>query len=130
MQAVPIHAAVMPEPQFPNSRPTAVIRNLDSDRLVNIPGEIAAVDIFANFAFPIDKENLGSLADLLVFRLSRRLAEHFASQLILVQKFAHGLLRTGPNHATRATNCKEQGGHGEEISANFFLVIGASDSTY
>lgn len=77
MQAVPIHAAVVPVPQFPNSCPTAVIRDLDCDRLVNIPGEIAAVDIFADFAFPIDKENLGRLADLLVFRLDRRLAEHF-----------------------------------------------------
>lgn len=84
MQAVPIHAAVVPVPQFPNSRPTTVIRNLDSDRLVNIPGEIAAVDIFANFA----------------------------TELVLVQKFAHGLLGTGPYHATCARNCKEQGGHG------------------
>lgn len=27
-----------------------VIRDLDCDRLVNIPGEISAVEIFANFA--------------------------------------------------------------------------------
>lgn len=111
MQAVPIHAAVMPVPQFPNSRPAAVIRDLDSDRLVNIPGEIAAIDVFADFALPIDKENLGSLADLLVFRLGRRLAEHFASQLVLVQKLTHGLLGTRPNHATRARDCKKRGGH-------------------
>ncbi len=84
MQAVPIHAAVMPVPQFPDSRPATVIRDLDSDRLVNIPGEIAAVDIFADFA----------------------------TELVLVQKLAHGLLGTGPNHATRARNCKEWGGHG------------------
>jgi hypothetical protein len=44
-----------------------------------MPGEIATVNIFADFAFPIDKENLGSLADLLVFCPGRRLAEHFAS---------------------------------------------------
>ena len=61
----------------------AVIRDLDSDRLVNIPGEIAAVDIFADFV----------------------------TELVLVQKFAHGLLETKPNHATRARNCKEWGGH-------------------
>ena len=72
-----------------------------------MPGEIAAVDIFADFAFPIDKENLGRLPDLLVFCLGRRPAEHFASQLVLIQKFAHGLLGTGPNHATRARNCKK-----------------------
>lgn len=62
------------------------------------------------FAFPIDKENLGSLADLLVFCLGRRPAEHFASQLVLIQKFAHGLLGARPNHATCARNCKERGG--------------------
>ena len=66
-----------------------VIRDLDSDRLVNIPGEIATVDIFADFA----------------------------SQLVLVQKFAHGLLETRPNHATRARNCKERGGYG-----NFYIL--------
>lgn len=74
----------MPVPQFPNSRPAAVIRNLDSNRLVNIPGEIAAVDIFADFA----------------------------TELVLVQKFAYGLLGTGPYHATRARNCKKRGKHG------------------
>ena len=66
-----------------------VIRDLDSDRLVNIPGEIAAVDIFADFASP-----------------------H-----VLVQKFAHGLLGTRLNHATRARNCKERGGH-----ENFYIL--------
>ena len=85
MLAVPIHAAVMPEPQFPDSRPATVIRDLDSNRLVNIPGEIAAVDIFANFA----------------------------TELVLVQKFAHGLLETGPYHATHARNCKEEEEYGD-----------------
>lgn len=84
MQAIPIHAAAVPVPHFPNSRPTAVIRDLDGDRLVNIPGEIAAIDVFADFA----------------------------TEVVLIQKFAHGLLGTGPNHATRARNCKERGGHG------------------
>jgi hypothetical protein len=31
----------------------------------------------------------------------------------LVQKFAHGLLGTRPNHATRARNCKERGEYGD-----------------
>ncbi|MEE0876021.1 MAG: hypothetical protein UIH18_01870, partial [Fibrobacteraceae bacterium] len=47
----------------------------------NIPGEIATVDIFADFA----------------------------TELVLVQKFAHGLLGTRSNHATHARNCKERG---------------------
>ena len=66
-----------------------VIRDLDCDRLVNIPGEIAAIDIFADFA----------------------------TELVLVKKLAHGLLGTGPNHATRARNCKERGGYG-----NFYIL--------
>lgn len=37
----------------------------------------------------------------------------FATELVLVQKLAHGLLGTGPNHATRTRNCKERGGHGD-----------------
>ena len=57
-----------------------------SDLLVNIPGEIAAVDIFADFTFPIDKENLGSLANLLVFCLSRRPKEHFCRSACLGPK--------------------------------------------
>lgn len=55
-----------------------------SDRLVIIPGEIAAIDVFADFA----------------------------TDLVLVQKFAHGLSGTGPYHATRTRDCKERGGHG------------------
>ena len=38
---------------------------------------------------------------------------NFATELVLVQKFAHGLLGTRPNHATHARNCKERGGMGE-----------------
>ena len=67
-----------------------------SDRLVNIPGEIATIDVFADFA----------------------------TELVLVQKFTHGLLGTWPNHAMRERDCKERGGHGREQVLIFTLHLG------
>ena len=69
-----------------------VIRDLDCDRLVNIPGEISAIDVFADFI----------------------------TELVLVQKFTHGLLGAKPNHATRARDCKERGGR-EQYRMFFYL---------
>ena len=51
---------------------------------------------------------------------SKRLVDifaDFATEFVLVQKLAHGLLGTRPNHATRARDCKKRGEHG-----NFYIL--------